>query len=180
MQVRRLDGLGKNPPHPSTCSRTKKQSTKRIQTVVVQMSYTNSSTLTPNSGFRTIQIKRTPGNEFPTLNYSLLHTGSWQFLSHPKPTREQIAPAQIHGTAERLGRTSPAASPESPPGTTVLGSEPVCARAAGNTGYPRTHRTTQAHQEAAYSSTSSGPCKRAAQELWRTKPAGRWGEGTQP
>lgn len=91
---------------------------KANQTVSVHMSYSKNSTLTliltPNSGFRTIQIKRTPGSEFPMLSYSLSQAGSWQFLSHPKPTGEQTAPAQTHGTAERLGCTSPAASPEPP------------------------------------------------------------------
>lgn len=160
MQVRRLVGLEKTPTScPSTRSCSKKQSTKPIQTIFVRMSYNKDSTRTPNSVFRTIQIKQTPGNEFQMLSYSLLHTGSWQFLSPLKPTREQTAPAQIHGTAERLGCTGPAVSPEPPPGTTVLGSETACTRAAGNTASPRTPRTTQAHPEAGYSSTSSETCK---------------------
>lgn len=86
MQVRRLDGLEKTPTScPSTCSCSKKQSTKPIQTISVRMSYNKDSTLTPNSALRTNQIKQTPGNEFRMLSYSLLHTGSWPFLSHLKP-----------------------------------------------------------------------------------------------
>ena len=123
------------------------------------MSYNKDSTLTPNSGFRTIQIKRTPGNEFPMQSYSLLRRALWQFLSHLKPTRQQTAPAQIHGTAERLGCTTPAASPEPPPGTRVLRSEPAGIGAAGNTGHPRTHSTTPAHPATGYSGTWWKPCE---------------------